>query len=263
MFTTRVAMKRLYPAASSRSDADRIAELRRFEREVRTQRTLSEGHRGIMPIMGENFDNDPPFYIMPLASKTLRDVITRNPKGLATHMTAAILEVVCDAVMYAHSRRVYHRDLKPENILKLHRGWVVGDFGLCRDVAVGSTTFTQTNVGFGTVAYMAPEQYDNAHVVGPEADVFALGRILYHVLTGKSPSPYQHLDLLPAEYRDLVAIATAELPENRYPSVSEFELALGRSASTSRFGTVHAPRPSDLWHLGDSRVASASVSSGV
>lgn len=252
---TKVAMKRLYP---SRLDADRAAELRRFAREVRTQHVLSERHGGIMPIIDGDFDSDPPFYIMPLASETLRDVITRHPSGLSTGMTAAILEVVCDAVMYAHSRNVYHRDLKPENILKLRVGWVVGDFGLCRDVAAGSTTFTQTNAGFGTFAYMAPEQYDNAHVVGPQADVFALGRILYHMLTGKSPAPYQHLDRLPAEYRDFVAIATAESPEDRYPSVREFSHALARRGSAGLVEMLGLTKV----RLSDSRVTSTPVSSG-
>src|SRR5580658_1152913 len=196
---TRFAMKRLSPVQSSRLDAGRREELRRFEREVRTQTKLSDGHGGIMPIIDKDFDSDPPFYIMPLASATLRDVITHNPSGLPPLMTAPVLEAVCDAIIYAHNHSVYHRDLKPENILKLGRGWVVGDFGLCRDIAAGSTTFTQTNVGFGSIAYMAPEQYHDAHKVGPRADVFALGRVLYHVLTGKSPYPYQRLELLPAE----------------------------------------------------------------
>lgn len=52
--------------------------------------------------------------------------------------------------------------------------------------------------------------------------MFSLGRILYDMLTGRSPAPYQHLDLLPAEFRDVVAVATAELPGDRYSSVAEF-----------------------------------------
>jgi eukaryotic-like serine/threonine-protein kinase len=99
-----------------------------------------------------------------------------------------------------------------------------------RDLTTCSTTFTQTRMGFGTLAYMAPEQYDNARAVGPQADVFSLGRILYHMLTGRSPSPYQHIDLLPAEFRVLVATATAELPDDRYSSVAEFSRELAGAA---------------------------------
>jgi eukaryotic-like serine/threonine-protein kinase len=224
---TEAVSKRLFPA---RWDQDRAEELRRFQREVRTQRQLSEAHKGIMPIIAEAFQCDPPFYIMPRASVVLRDLISPG-SGMTPGVTTSILLTVCSAVGYAHTRGVLHRDLKPENILKLHRsGWVVGDFGLCRDLTTGSTTFTQTHVGFGTFAYMAPEQYDNAHEVGPEADVFSLGRILYHMLTGRSPAPYQHLDLLPAEFRDLVAVATAELPSDRFASVAEFSRELTRAA---------------------------------
>lgn len=225
---TEAVSKRLYDVRS-RLDADRAAELRRFQREVRTQDDLSREHHGIMPIIGWNFDADPPFYIMPRASVTLRDLMGPY-SAMSTGLATSILLTVCDAVQYAHGRGVYHRDLKPENILKLPKGWVVGDFGLCRDVGTGSTTFTQTHVGFGTFGYMAPEQYDNAHAVGHKADVFSLGRILYHMLTGRSPVPYQHLDLLPAEFRDVVAIATAEMPDDRYSSVEAFSAALTRSA---------------------------------
>jgi serine/threonine protein kinase len=253
---TEAVEKRLYPARSL-LDADRANELRRFQREVRAQDGLSE-HHGIMPIIGWNFEAEPPFYVMPRASQTLGDYIARNPSGLVPDITIAILDTVCDAVSYAHHRGVYHRDLKPENILNLYSRWVVGDFGLCRDATAGSTTFTQTNAGLGTWAYMAPEQYDNAHKAGPEADVFSLGRILYYMLTGKSPAPYQHLDLVPAEFRNLVAIATAELPENRYMSVDEFSRALTGSGSV---GLTDMPGLEEV-RPGDPLLTSSSVSSG-
>jgi eukaryotic-like serine/threonine-protein kinase len=82
---------------------------------------------------------------------------------------------VSDAAAYAHEDGVYHRDLKPENILRLRDRLVVGDFGLCRDAMKDSTTFTPVNAVVGTIPYMAPAQYDNAHTIGPQADVFSLG----------------------------------------------------------------------------------------
>jgi eukaryotic-like serine/threonine-protein kinase len=221
---TEAVEKRLYPGRPG-LDVDPAAELRRFQREVRTQRTLSQAHGGIMPIIDENFDADPPYYLMPFAPMTLADVIGPDSGGAGLYATQILLSV-CGAVAYAHHRNVYHRDLKPENILKLGKDWVVGDFGLCRDVTAGSTTFTQAHVRFGTWAYMAPEQFDNAHEVGPQADVFALGRILYHALTGRVPYPYQRVELLPSVFHRLVSVATAELPQDRYSSVNDFQREL-------------------------------------
>jgi serine/threonine protein kinase len=140
------------------------------------------------------------------------------PGGLACKLLLA----VADGVDYAHRDGVCHRDLKPENILLLNDRCVVSDFGLCRDLSKDSTTFTQSNTVFGTPYYMASEQYDNAHEIGPQADVFALGRILYHMLTGRLPYRYQHLDLVPRGFDYVVEVSTVEEPRDRYRSVAEF-----------------------------------------
>jgi serine/threonine protein kinase len=113
--------------------------------------------------------------------------------------------------------------------VRLHDRLVVGDFGLCRDAMKDSTTFTQVNAVVGTFAYMAPEQYDNAHTIGPQADVFSLGRILYHLLTGRLPVPYQRLELVPYGFGYIVGTATAEDPEDRFPSVAAFVEHLARA----------------------------------
>jgi eukaryotic-like serine/threonine-protein kinase len=215
-------MKKLYPAPQL---LDPDAELQRFKREVRCQSSLE--HPGIMPILGSNFAATPPWYVMPRAEKTLGDLIDDNPGGLRTRIACRIMLTVSEAVDFAHGEGVLHRDLKPENILKVHKHWVVGDFGLCRDLTSDSTTYTQSNTVVGTVAYMAPEQFDNAHDVGPEADVFSLGKILYHVLTGKCPFPYQDLNRVPGQFKYLVARATEQRAKGRYPTVAEFSRELG------------------------------------
>jgi serine/threonine protein kinase len=146
---------------------------------------------------------------------------------------AAIFLEVADAVEYAHQQGVFHRDVKPANILEVDSRWTVADFGMCRDLASDSTTFTRSNSVVGTVAYMAPEQFDNAHEIGPPADVHALGRVLYHMLTGRAPFPYQPLDVVPAQFRYVISKAMAEAPADRYATVAEFarevEMIAGRS----------------------------------
>jgi tRNA A-37 threonylcarbamoyl transferase component Bud32 len=196
------------------------AELRRFQREVRSQNTLD--HPGIMPILGSNFSVEPPFYIMPEAENTLEALIIENPNGMDPDDAAEIMLAVIDAVQYAHEQNIYHRDLKPANILLVNGAWVVGDFGMCRDLTSDSTTITQPNTIVGTVAYMAPEQFDDGHEVGSAADIYALAKVFVHMLTGKRPFPYSRLDLVPAEYRYTLTKALAEDPADRYSSVSEF-----------------------------------------
>lgn len=237
----QAAMKKLLKAPQL---DDPNAELRRFEREVRTQSAMD--HAGIMPIIGYNFKVDPPFYLMPLADETLADVIYRNPNGLDPDEAAGILLEVVDAVDYAHRQGVYHRDLKPANVLRVDGKWLVGDFGLCRDLSTNSTTITRSNTVVGTIAYMAPEQFDNAHEVNATADVFALARILYHMLTGRSPFPYAPLEKLSGEFRYLVSKAMAEEPADRYASVAEFGRQMSLIVGDSEALTSPTERAKEL-----------------
>jgi serine/threonine protein kinase len=224
----RAVMKKLHAAPQLE---DPGAELRRFQREVRSQRIMD--HPGIMPILGANFETSPPWYVMPEATRSLQQHLDDYAEGLDQAEAVKIVLTVMDAVSYAHGEGIYHRDLKPANILELDGKWVVGDFGLCRDLNSDSTTFTQSSRVVGTIAYMAPEQYDDAHAIDETADVFALGRILFHLLTGSVPFPYMRIGHAPAEFRFLLTKAVAEEPGDRYASVDEFrrqiELIVGES----------------------------------
>ena len=98
---------------------------------------------------------------------------------------------VADALDYAHRHDVVHRDIKPDNIL-LHEGHaVVADFGIGKAVvaaASDATSFTQTGVTVGTPAYMSPEQAAGEAIDG-RSDLFALGCVIYEMLTGEARSP--------------------------------------------------------------------------
>jgi eukaryotic-like serine/threonine-protein kinase len=101
---------------------------------------------------------------------------------------AALVEILARAVHAAHQAGVIHRDLKPSNVLLTADGVPkVSDFGLAKllDAESGRTLSGQV---MGTPSYMAPEQAEGrAKQVGPAADIYALGAILYHALTGRPP----------------------------------------------------------------------------
>jgi serine/threonine-protein kinase len=99
---------------------------------------------------------------------------------------AALVEKLARAMHAAHAEQIVHRDLNPANVLLAADGTAkIADFGLAKKL--DETSQTQTGAVMGTPSYMAPEQAQGQKSVGPLADVYALGAILYECLTGRPP----------------------------------------------------------------------------
>ncbi len=183
--------------------------------------------------------------------ETLKDRIARGPLPTAEAVRIALR--ACDGLVRAHQRGIVHRDIKPANIMLTADGTVkIVDFGLAK--LAGQTALTRTGTTLGTVTYMAPEQARGAAVDG-RADVWALGAVLYEMLTGRPPfageyaqaviysilneAPEQPSHLrsdLPAALETVIARALAKDPEQRVPGVAELAAALralGLDPSTS------------------------------
>ncbi len=118
-----------------------------------------------------------------------RSLLSRIKRGVERIEGVRLMSRVARAVAFAHERGIIHRDLKPGNIMITSEGGIrLTDFGISKALDAGEG-MTVSGVMLGTPGYMAPEQVLDAKNVGPPADVYALGAVLYTVLTGKLPIP--------------------------------------------------------------------------
>jgi eukaryotic-like serine/threonine-protein kinase len=236
-----VALKVLPPELSL--DQSYIA---RFRQEARSAAALEHPH--IVPIYEVGAAEGLQYIAMKyIAGRTLKDAVQVRG-ALPIPDAAAILEQVADALDYAHSQGVIHRDIKPSNMMVAQNGWVyLTDFGLAR----GSTTSGLTMAGtvMGTPEYMSPEQAQGLATIGPPTDVYALGVVLYELLTGNMPfqadtpmgmlvARLQYAPRPPREYRgdlpmpveDVIMRALARRPEARFATAGALVQALKGAA---------------------------------
>ncbi len=221
----------------------------RFLTEARTLAALDHPH--VVPVYDYVEAGGRCLLIMEaLSGGTVWSVFTSS--GLTQSKSVALVLAACAGVHHAHHHGVLHRDLKPENLLFNADGDLkVGDFGIAKVLGGGRTLATLEGSVLGTPAYMAPEQAEGT-AVGPPTDVYALGTILYELLSGRLPfeadSPMAllvqritadppHLSTVaptvPGPIADVVMRCLERDPSARFASAEELGCALGEAAVVS------------------------------
>lgn len=157
----------------------------RFRREAAMAARLD--HPNIVSVYDvESEDN---YYVMEfLEGRSLRKELESRGGKMSPEEYLPIVKQVAEGLDYAHNLNVVHRDVKPDNIFILGDGRVkLTDFGIARTVDYEQTHLTKTGVMLGTLAYVSPEQLQDAKNVDHRADLFSLGVVSYESLCGKLP----------------------------------------------------------------------------
>jgi tRNA A-37 threonylcarbamoyl transferase component Bud32 len=221
--------------------ADDATFLERFRREARAAAGLS--HPGVAGVYDYGELGGQPFIVMELVEgETLAErLAARGP--LPWREAFAIGEQVAAALAAAHAHGLVHRDVKPANILLGRDGRAkVTDFGIAQ--AAQTVTLTRTGMVLGSANYVAPEQAKGGHV-GPAADLYSLGCVLFEAVTGETPyrggnavaiatqhvsapvpDPRERRQGLPPEAAALITRALQKHPAGRFPSGSAMAAAL-------------------------------------
>jgi tRNA A-37 threonylcarbamoyl transferase component Bud32 len=219
--------------------------VQRFYQEAKAAAALD--HPGIVPIHDIGQINGQHYFTMTFIEGSSLAALVREEGPLPPARAVPLMQAVVAAVGHAHAKGIIHRDLKPDNVLIDRDGRPrITDFGLAklRDTEPGAN-LTGTGQILGTPAYMAPEQAMGAREAGAAADVYALGGILYYVLTGRPPFSGGSLTELlfsvvqkpPVPPRQINPDVLAELeavclkclekdPQKRYASAEELGRAL-------------------------------------
>lgn len=215
--------------------------IERFQQEARVIARLEHPH--ILPVYDFDGSSTPPYIVMRyLDGGTLKDVMKHGllPLTEVTH----VIQQIASALDYAHRQGIVHRDIKPSNIMVDREGNVfVSDLGIARitgGMVGGRRGITASGAIVGTPEYMSPEQAMGVMDINYHADIYSLGVMLFEMVTGKLPfdeptamgtilkhiqSPVPSVtDInseLPDELEDVIRLAMAKEPDERYASAND------------------------------------------
>ena len=240
----RVAIKLILPSAMNNEGLRE-----RFVREARAAARLRSEHVTKVLDVGK-LPSGAPYMVMELLEGCdLGEVLAKN--GPLPYETAAdFIAQACEAVAEAHAQGIVHRDIKPQNLFLttcVGGGALVKvlDFGVSKVSVAGMDNLTRSMMVMGSPVYMSPEQMRSARDVDPRTDIWALGVVLFELLTGRAPFDAESIPALclkvaaeappslarerpdlPAGLAAVVMRCLEKHPEDRFPNVGELAAAL-------------------------------------
>lgn len=227
--------------------------IRRFQREALAATEMV--HPNIVSVYDVGEENGMQYIVMEYVKGTDLKQYIKHHSPIPLHTVVKMMEQVLSAISVAHQHRIIHRDLKPQNILVDEDGTVkITDFGIA--IALSETSLTQTNTLLGSVHYLSPEQARGG-MATRQSDIYALGIILYEMLTGvvpfegesavsialkhfqkEMPSVRQMNSTIPQSLENVVLHATAKEIADRYATVDEMYADLSTCLDSER---LHEP----------------------
>jgi tetratricopeptide (TPR) repeat protein len=234
-----VAVKVLRPEFGMAVSAER------FLREIHLEAQLK--HPYILPLFDSGDADGLPYYVMPhVRGGSLRARLNEETQ-LPLEEALRITSEVAEALSYAHAHGVVHRDVKPGNILLDESHALLSDFGIARAITeVGGSALSSSGLIVGTPEYMSPEQGSQHARLDGRSDVYALGCVLYEMLSGEPPFTgptaqaiiARHMQerprslrvvrsTIPEHIEDAIQTALAKVPADRYATAERFVAALG------------------------------------
>jgi len=232
----------------------------RFVREIETTARLN--HKNVLTLVDHGVDDatGAPYLVMPRMRGEDMGQLLARVKVLEPSVAVPLVLQACRGVAAGHAAGIVHRDIKPSNLfLEEEDGLVivkVSDFGLAKVQDAGIDSLTKSGALMGTPQYMAPEQAQDAKRVDARTDVYSLGMVLYHALTGgpafttsgafmgflvgqaKVPPLQKASPWVPVEIARVVHAAVLRSPDARWPDLGELDLGLTMAAG---FEMANAP----------------------
>jgi len=272
-----VAVKVLHPDLAASIGAER------FLREIQITARLSHPH--ILPLYDSGAADGFLYYVMPyVVGESLSDLMERE-KQLSLEEAIRITREVAEALAYAHSMGLVHRDIKPDNVMMSGGHAIVADFGIARAVSeAGGDKLTQTGMAVGTPAYMSPEQAAGEENVDGRSDIYSLGCVLYELVVGQVPftgptpmavmarhsmdqvpPPHIMRQTVPEDLEDVIYVAMAKAPADRFRTAQEMVDALnaiGSDTGPHRRLSISAQRPARERHDRPGRIRKIALPAG-
>ncbi|MDX1523141.1 MAG: FHA domain-containing serine/threonine-protein kinase [Anaerolineae bacterium] len=223
--------------------------LARFEREARAVAQLR--HRNILMVYEYGKAEGLPYIAMEyVEGGSLEDYLVGKP--MEWIRVVSISMGIAEALHFAHQHGIIHRDVKPSNILMPQDDWpLLADFGLVKVSEDADRALTATGTIMGTPAYIAPEQA-RGEKIGPHADMYSLGVIMFEMITGRLPFEYENANYLmlahiqetppsprsinplcPQDLEEIILKTIEKSPEDRFADLQEMINALRKTIGSS------------------------------